>query len=554
MSLTIGARLGPYEVVAPIGAGGMGEVYRARDTALQRNVALKVLPDLVAHDPEHLARFQREAQALASLNHPHIAQVYGFESAGDVRVLVMEFVPGETLDARLRASGSGLPAAEVVAVARQISEALEAAHEQGVVHRDLKPANVKVTPDGSVKVLDFGLAKLAGAPGSGLQTPGGLQAVGPTQSPTMASPAMVTGAGMLLGTAAYMAPEQARGKAVDKRADIWGFGCVMFELLCGRPAFEGETVTDVLSAVVAKEPDWNVLPASTPGHLRALIERCLLKDPRARLRDIGEARLALDLPALTQAASASKSVQPWRERAAWTTAVIGVLAADADEADAKWMPDSRTIVFGPRREGAGPLVRMVLDSTEPAIPLEGFEAEEPQYPASLSREGGVLAFVRGGFPFWMRLPGSKPEPLQEVPPGLSRPRVSPDGRWMLYEGVSGQREVYLLPLPPTGARWPVSRDGGTWARWHPNGREIYFIGPDDAMMAVAFQATPAVQLSPPVRLFQTRIAQPTRSGVHANYDVAPDGRFLIVENTAPAEQSSSLRIIVNWQSLLPPAR
>ena len=239
MSLGPGARLGPYEVVSAIGAGGMGEVYRARDTRLQREVAIKVLPDLFAADPERLARFEREAQVLASLNHPHIAAIYGLEegpaeTGSHVRALVLELVEGETLADRI-ARGS-IPLDEALPIARQIVEALEAAHEQGIIHRDLKPANIKVTPAGVVKVLDFGLAKLAEAGSSG-----GAHRADATMSPTITSPAMMTGIGVLLGTAAYMAPEQAKGKPADKRSDIWAFGCVLFEMLTSKRAFEGDT-------------------------------------------------------------------------------------------------------------------------------------------------------------------------------------------------------------------------------------------------------------------------------------------------------------------------
>ena len=250
MALTPGTRLGPYEIVAPIGAGGMGEVYRAIDTELGRSVAIKVLPETFAHDPERLARFEREAKTLAALNHPNIATIHGFEKAAGVRALVMELVEGPTLADRI-AQGA-IPVDEALALGKQIVDALEAAHEQGIIHRDLKPANIKVRPDGTVKVLDFGLAT---APQSL-----SMAAPGATQSPTMTSPAVLTGVGVLLGTAAYIGPEQARGKPVDRRADIWAFGCVMFEMLTGRRAFDGETLTDTLVAIMEREPDWAALP------------------------------------------------------------------------------------------------------------------------------------------------------------------------------------------------------------------------------------------------------------------------------------------------------
>jgi Tol biopolymer transport system component len=281
MSLAPGTRIGPYEIQSLIGSGGMGEVYHARDTRLKRSVAIKVLPASLAGEPDRLARFEREAQSLAALSHPHIASVYGFEDLGTGHALVMELVEGPTLADRVASGPVAVP--EALSIARQMADALEAAHEKNIVHRDLKPANVKLTTEGQVKVLDFGLAKAldpSGAPGS------------VTESPTLT--ARATQMGMVLGTAAYMAPEQARGKPVDRRADVWAFGCVVYELITARRAFEGEETTAVLARVIERDPDWAALPATTTPSLRHLLERCLTKDPKARLRDIGEARIALD--------------------------------------------------------------------------------------------------------------------------------------------------------------------------------------------------------------------------------------------------------------------
>jgi serine/threonine-protein kinase len=273
-------------------------VWRARDTRLKREVALKVLPAAFAADADRVARFQREAELLATLAHPHIAAIYGLEEADGVRALVLELVEGETLAERL--ARGPVAVEEAVVLARQLAEALDYAHEHGVLHRDLKPANLKVTPDGQLKVLDFGLAKglasLAQAPGSGRRAAGAPGSVERDELPTITSPAF-TQAGMLIGTAAYMAPEQARGKSVDKRADIWAFGCVLYELLTGRRAFEGETISDTLAAVLTREPDWARLPAATPAALRMLLARCLARDPKDRLRDIGEVRYWLDTSA-----------------------------------------------------------------------------------------------------------------------------------------------------------------------------------------------------------------------------------------------------------------
>ncbi len=279
----IGKQLGPYRILDKLGQGGMGEVYRARDTRLNRDVAIKVLPDAVIGDPERVARFEREAQALAALNHPNIAQIYGIES----NALVMELVEGDDLSQRIHRGPIAWDDARPMAV--QIALALEAAHAVSIVHRDLKPANVKVRADGTVKVLDFGLAKMADA----LDTSGDPSGRSAENSPTMTSPAM-TQRGVILGTAAHMSPEQARGRRVDKRADIWAFGCVLYEMLTGRPAFSGDTVTDVLAAVVTKEPEWTSLPPQTPRAVRSLLKRCLQKDPKHRLHDIADARIELE--------------------------------------------------------------------------------------------------------------------------------------------------------------------------------------------------------------------------------------------------------------------
>ena len=289
MRLTAGTRLGPHEIAGLLGAGGMGEVYRARDTGLGRDVAIKILPSAFTADPERLARFEREARVLATLNHPHIGAIYSLEEADGIRALVLELVEGETLaDKLLHVSTRtshvpGLPIAESLPIARQIADALDAAHKKGIIHRDLKPANVKVTPDGVVKVLDFGLARAVAGDG---WTPD------LTQSPTMTIGG--TRDGMILGTAAYMSPEQARGQALDKRTDIWAFGCVLYQMLTGRTAFSGDTVTDTLAAIVGREPDWSALPGTTPASVRRLLQRCLEKDAKRRLDDIGDARVELD--------------------------------------------------------------------------------------------------------------------------------------------------------------------------------------------------------------------------------------------------------------------
>jgi Tol biopolymer transport system component len=364
-----GSRLGPYEIVAKLGEGGMGEVYRAKDTKLNREVAIKVLPAAVAQDAERLARFKREAQVLASLNHPNIAAIYGLDEANGALFLVLEIVEGEDLAERLKRGA--IPVTEALGIAEQIAAALDAAHEKGIVHRDLKPANVKLTEDGKVKVLDFGLAKAYSSDASG---------TGPFDSgnsPTMTHAA--TMAGMILGTAAYMSPEQARGKNVDKRADIWAFGVVLYEMLTGRQAFEGETVTDVLAAVIGHAPDWAALPASVGSGTRRLLARCLDKNPKLRYRDIGDVAIDLAPTPVPDAAGAAPS-SPSRLLTgglAWGVAgvsvllavVLGVLLLNRHEAipapprfekltfapqfvtSARFTPDGRTVVYSAARDG-----------------------------------------------------------------------------------------------------------------------------------------------------------------------------------------------------------
>jgi Tol biopolymer transport system component len=319
MTTEAGTRLGPYEILSAVGAGGMGEVYSARDTKLGRDVAIKVLPEAFAHDAERLARFQREAKLLAALNHPNIATIHGMEESNGTHYLVMELVSGETLQDRIHREGA-LPVEEALPIAKQIAEALEAAHEKGIIHRDLKPANVKVTPEGKVKVLDFGLAKAFA--GDGITED-------PSNSPTLSG--MATVQGVILGTAAYMSPEQARGKSVDKRTDIWAFGCVLYEMLTGRQAFQGEDVTDILAAVVRTEPDWQALPATTPQKVRDLLRRCLQKDKTLRMQAAGDIRIEiqeiLTAPATAIAATAGPATKGWRERLAWVTAaMLGLVA------------------------------------------------------------------------------------------------------------------------------------------------------------------------------------------------------------------------------------
>jgi serine/threonine-protein kinase len=329
MPLGPGSRIGPYEVTALLGEGGMGKVWRARHSGLKRDDALKVLPDEFAADPDRLARFQREAQVLASLNHPNIAHVYGLEQADGVQALVMELVEGPTLADRIAQGPTALD--EALPIAKQIAEALEAAHEQGIIHRDLKPANIKLRPDGAVKVLDFGLAK-AMEPTAG-------SSPNMSMSPTITTPAM-TQAGMILGTAAYMSPEQARGKGVDKRADIWAFGAVLFEMLTGRRAFEDEDISMTLSKVLQREPDFDALPPSVPTRVSQALRVCLRKDPKQRVSDIRDVRLALEgafettVPGTAAPAPAAQPRPLWRRA---VPLVVAAVVASAMVGAAAWM-------------------------------------------------------------------------------------------------------------------------------------------------------------------------------------------------------------------------
>ena len=313
MALTPGTRVGPYEISSQLGAGGMGEVYRARDAKLHREVAIKVLPDLLAGDPERRARFEREAYALAALNHPNIAHIYGVEEGLDTLALVMELVEGPTLADRIAGAPKGLPVEDAIRIASQVAEALEAAHAAGIVHRDLKPANIKVRPDGVVKVLDFGLARMAGTDPLG--------SASAANSPTYASPA-ATAHGVILGTAAYMAPEQARGQIADARSDLWAFGVVLYEMLTGAPLFQGKTISDVLASVLRDAPRWDALPPETPPGVRRLLRRCLQRDPQLRFRNAGDARIEL-MADDDAAAPESVPVRPWR------AALVGTLVDSA---------------------------------------------------------------------------------------------------------------------------------------------------------------------------------------------------------------------------------
>jgi Tol biopolymer transport system component len=424
MSLAAGSRLGPYEILALIGAGGMGEVYRARDSKLNREVAIKVLPAAFANDSDRMARFEREAQVLASLNHPHIAAIYGLEESDGMRALVMELVEGPTLGERI--GGRAIALEETLPIAKQIAEALEYAHEKGIIHRDLKPANVKLTADGNVKVLDFGLAKALEAPAPVVGNP--------SISPTLTIEG--TRAGVILGTAAYMSPEQARGKPVDKRADIWAFGCVLYEMLTARPAFTGETITDVLAAVVKNEPDWNAVPEK----VRRLLRQCLEKDPKRRLRDLGDAWQLLDVVPQVNA--------PSRSRLRWAAAALAVgLGITA----VGWWRATRPVDH--------PLMRLSVDLgpdavagqfTTTAISPDGVRLVFP----AKSSDGKPMLATR-------LLAETKPTLLSGTENGRD-PFFSPDGKWIGFFADGKMKKISVQGGAPVVLCDATNARGANW--------------------------------------------------------------------------------------------
>jgi Tol biopolymer transport system component len=438
MTLAAGTLLGSYEVLVPIGAGGMGEVYQAHDTKLGRDVAIKVLPEAFAHDPERLSRFQREAKMLAALNHPNIATIYGLEQSTGTSYLVMELVSGETLAERVKREGA-LPIEEARAICKQIAEALEAAHEKGIIHRDLKPANIKVTADGTVKVLDFGLAKAL------LDEP---TAADPSNSPTLSMNATV--AGVILGTAAYMSPEQANGKQVDKRTDIWAFGCVLYELLTGKQTFYGEDVTDILAAVVRAEPDWQALPAATPMQLCNLLRRCLQKDKTLRLQAAGDARIEIQeaIAAPKDSGAIQAALAPTSKLWLAVAAALAVLLVVAS--GALWRATR------PIEQPLRPLVRLDVD-LGPDVSLGSIAGADE----IISPDGTRIVYVSQNRLFTRRLDQPNTTELAGTQ-GAFAPFFSPDGQWVAFFSSGKLQKISMEGGSAiTLCNAPVGR-GGSW--------------------------------------------------------------------------------------------
>jgi serine/threonine-protein kinase len=475
MPLTPGTTLGSYSVTAKIGEGGMGEVYRARDTKLDRDVALKVLPEAFTSDPDRLARFEREAKVLASLNHPNIGHIYGLEEAEGTRALVLELIEGPTLADRI-AQGP-IPVDESLPIAKQIAEALEAAHEQGVIHRDLKPANVVVKGDGTVKVLDFGLAKAFQPDANDPSL---------SQSPTISLTAAATQMGMVIGTAAYMAPEQAKGLPVDKRADIWAFGAVLFEMLTGKKLFEAGDVSEMLASVLIKDPDISNMGTHVPDHVRSVVRQCLIKDPKERLRDIGDVRIAMKgVFETTASVSPTEATVPqspgWRQALPWVAAVL--LAVIASLAG-----------FGLRPSVTSPVSRFT-------IPAPGLSTIPIAQPVALSPDGQTLVYntVEDGLgQLYQRSMDQLEAVLIRGATGAAAPFFSPNGEWVGFYSPDEQAlmKVSLAGGPPATLT-PLSASEVRRASWGPDGTIVFArAGEHPGLWSVADTGGVPQQISP----------------------------------------------------------
>ena len=511
MALVSGTRLGPYEITAQIGVGGMGEVYRATDLNLARQVAIKVLPDAVASDVDRLARFDREAKTLAALNHPNIAGIYGLERNDGRAALVMELVEGPTLADRIKEGA--IPVDEARPIATQIAEALEAAHEQGIIHRDLKPANVKVRPDGTVKVLDFGLAKP--------MAPTSAPSLSPSMSPTITTPAM-TQAGLILGTAAYMSPEQAKGRPADRRSDLWSFGCVLFEMLTGRRAFPGEDVSDTLAAVLRGEPDWSALPTDTPAALRRLLRRCLVKDRRGRLGDMSAA--VLEIADAASGAAAEDELAPARR-----TRVHAVLMLASAVAGATLVAAASWALWPARADPPDGRFAIELPSGQTLAPASGSGIV-------VSRDGSVIAYAaRDGETarriFLRRRDQARAQAVEGSEGGYA-PFFSPDGHEV---GFFAEGKLWRAPVAG-GTPFQITvvdRNTDRGAAWGPDG--FVYIGTEAGIARVA--------LAGGAREMLTRVDPAAGEIAHRFPDVLPDGRGLVYTSLRGALEQSQVVVL-----------
>ena len=503
--------MGAYEIVSLLGRGGMGEVYRARDTRLKRDVAIKALPEALRQDADRLSRLIREAQVLASLNHPNIAHVHGFEESGETPCIVMELVDGQTLQNRLNVGR--IPLAEALPIADQIAKALEAAHEKGIIHRDLKPANIKLTPDGVVKVLDFGLAKQEVRSEQGVTDLANRPTLMNTQQ---------TRAGEVVGTAGYMSPEQARGLEIDKRTDIFAFGCVLYEMLTGRAPFSGDTAADAIAAILNREPDWHALPESIPDTLRRLLVRCLEKDRKRRFRDMGDVGIALE--------DATTAPAPVRitssKRRGWLVAAFIILAAAGGFVASRFM----------RREEPGGLADATIRQLTRDAGLTRFPA--------LSQDGKLVAYAstragRGDLDIWVQqTSGGSPLRLTNDAADDLMPDFSHDGSQVVFHSERSNGGVYIVPALAGSERLIA-----------PDGRQPHF-SPDDKQIAYwggQWRGTPS---SVPSAAYTLSLSGGNPVRILPGFALArepiwsPDGKSLLV--LARADQTSPLAQVYDW--------
>ena len=527
--LNPGQKLGTYEIVGALGEGGMGAVYRATDVRLKRDVAIKILPEAFTQDAERLARFEREAVTLAQLHHPHIASIFGLEESGGLRALVMELVPGPTLADRLR-SGP-LPVEEAVAIARQIAEALEEAHEKGIVHRDLKPDNVKAPVDGPVKVLDFGLAKVLD------RAPSDASGSDPSRSPTLLHSPTVTSVqgtqlGMILGTAAYMAPEQARGGVIDRRADIWAFGVVLYEMLTGKSLFLSDTVSDTLAGVLKTEIDFAGLPAETPAAVRHLLRRCLERNPKNRLRDIGDARIILEeaahAPETVPAQTSGSSGPTWTRLLPWAVALVAVAVA---------------VGLGVTRRALPPPASRALSTFGILVPQDTFLPRTDRPLLDLSPDGRTVLFVAEGkarMAVFRRTLDHLEATSVPGTEGAEEPRLSPDGRWIAFFADGSLRKVPVeggTPVVLAEARAPR---GLSWA---PDGSLVYSPLYNGGLMRI-----PATGGAPVVI---TTLEADRHERSHRWPQVLPDGKtvlFTVGDLSSPGDYDGAKIDAVNLET------